>query len=91
MSLQISHAVGLDNGLTLYTPSWCGICKRAKAFLNKKRSLRRKECGETGLRGRQITPAGGSGVPLITVGSQIKKGFDPCRRMEMWQSSQVTP
>jgi glutaredoxin len=89
---QVSRASNLGSGVTLYATSWCGVCKRAKAFLREKNipfaewDVERSDYAATKF--RQL---GGSGVPLITVGSQVMKGLDSGRFMELWQANRALP
>lgn len=86
---QVSQAIGADTGLTLYTTSWCGVCKRAKAFLREKSiPFSEWDVEKTDYGAAKFRQLGGTGVPLITLGGQKMKGFDPGRFMEMWQASQ---
>jgi hypothetical protein len=48
--------------------------------------VEKTEYGETKF--RQL---GGSGVPLITVGSEKMMGFDASRFMELWKNTQGKP
>ena len=86
---RVSQAAGADQGLILYTTSWCPVCKRAKAFLRQKNiafsewDVENSDYGATKF--RQL---GGSGGPLITLNGQKMMGFDPDSFMEMWQASQ---
>lgn len=86
--VQVSQAMGADSGVTIYTTEWCGVCKRAKAFFKqngvpfREWDVEKSDYGET--RFRQL---GGSGVPLITVGSEKMMGFDANRFMEAWKNS----
>lgn len=90
--VQVSRAVGADSGVTIYTTEWCGVCKRAKAFFKqngvpfREWDVEKTEYGETKF--RQL---GGSGVPLITVGSEKMMGFDASRFMELWKNTQGKP
>ena len=86
---RVSQALGADQGVTLYTASWCGVCKRAKGFLRAKNipfsewDVEKTEYGATKF--RQL---GGTGVPLITLGANKMEGFDPDGFMQMWQAGQ---
>jgi glutaredoxin len=89
---QVSQTASQGSGVTLYTTSWCGVCKRAKAFLKEKGIPFSEWDVETSdYASTKFRQLGGSGVPLITVGSQVMKGFDSSRFMEMWQASKTTP
>ena len=59
------------------TAVWCGYCKKAKAYLAKRRVPFEELDVETSDRGRnEFAQLGGRGVPLILVGSQRMDGFD---------------
>jgi glutaredoxin len=86
---QVSQAVGADAGVTLYTTSWCAVCKRAKAFLREKSiPFSEWDVEKTDYGAAKFRQLGGTGVPLITVGAHKMMGFDPGSFMEMWQASQ---
>jgi len=69
--------------VTLYTTSWCGVCKQAKAFLKKQGVpfLERDvetEAGAADEMQRKAQAAGlrTQGVPVIDVGGELMLGFD---------------
>lgn len=87
--VQVSQATGTDTGVTLYTTEWCGVCKRAKAFMKENNvpfsewDVEKSEYGAAKFR-----QMGGRGVPLITIGSQKMMGFDANRFMQLWKAGQ---
>ena len=87
--VQVSRAIGADSGVTIYTTEWCGVCKRAKAFFAqngvpfREWDVEKMEFGA--IKYKQL---GGSGVPLITVGSEKMAGFDASAFMALWKRSQ---
>jgi glutaredoxin len=88
---QVSRVVGADSGVTIYTTQWCGVCKRAKAFLKQNGvPFREWDVEKTEYGAIKFQQLGGSGVPLITVGAQKMMGFEPTRLMEMWNTAQRT-
>lgn len=90
--VQVSQAVGADSGVTLYTTEWCGVCKRAKAFMKQNGvPFREWDVEKTDYGAAKFRQLGGSGVPLITVGSEKMLGFDANRFMELWKHSQNRP
>ncbi len=90
--VQVSRAVGADSGVTIYTTEWCGVCKRAKAFLKQNGvPFREWDVEKTDYGSVKFKQLGGSGVPLITVGSEKMMGFDAGRFMELWKRAQGTP
>jgi glutaredoxin len=61
----------------LYTTTWCGYCKKAKAHLAARGVPYREidvEASDSGR--REFSELGGRGVPVILVGSQRMDGFD---------------
>jgi glutaredoxin len=62
--------------VTMFTTSWCGYCKRARAYLNKmgipfvEYDVERDEIGK-----REYKKLNGRGVPVILVGNQRMNGF----------------
>ena len=90
--VQVSRAIGADSGVTLYTTEWCGVCKRAKAFLKQNGvPFREWDVEKTDYGSLKFKQLGGSGVPLITVGSEKMMGFDAGRFMELWKGTQSKP
>lgn len=87
---QVSHASGTDSGVTIYTTQWCGVCKRAKAFFAQNAvPFREWDVEKTDYGATKFRQLGGSGVPLITVGTQKMAGFDADSFMEMWKKGQT--
>ena len=80
--------------ITLYSASWCGYCKKARAFL-KKRKLQftehdiEKNQNAARELARKAKRAGLQlgGVPVIDVGGRLMKGFDPKRLLSMVRQS----
>jgi len=88
---EVSQAIGADSGVTLYTTEWCGVCKRAKAFLTQNGvPFREWDVEKTEYGAAKFKQLGGSGVPLITVGSEKMMGFDANRFMALWKHTQST-
>jgi len=86
---QVSKAIGADSGVTIYTTEWCGVCKRAKAFFKQNGvPFREWDVEETDFGAVKFRQLGGSGVPLITVGSEKMMGFEANRFMALWKSTQ---
>lgn len=64
-------------GVLLYGTSWCGYCKQAKAFMQKKGIAFTEYDIEHDARAKQAFDAmGGGGVPVIVVGQQRMNGFN---------------
>ena len=67
-----------EAGVTLYSTSWCGACKQAKAFLNQHGIAYLEYDVEKSDEGRQqFVALGGRGVPLIVIDGTVIKGFNP--------------
>lgn len=89
---QVSQATGADSGVTIYTTQWCGVCKRAKAFFAQNAvPFREWDVEKTEFGAIKFKQLGGSGVPLITVGTQKMAGFDEASFMAMWKKTQIKP
>ena len=64
----------------LYTTTWCGYCKKAKAHLTAKGIPYDDVDVESSAQGRgEYVKLGGHGVPVILVGEQRMDGFDAGR------------
>ena len=60
----------------LLTTTWCGVCKKAKAYLVQKGIFYREYDVETSEVGRlEYRRLSGKGVPIILVGNQKMVGF----------------
>lgn len=89
---QVSQAIGADSGVTIYTTEWCGVCKRAKTFFKQNGvPFREWDVEKTEYGAVKFKQFGGSGVPLITVGSEKMMGFDGNRFMDLWNSARQKP
>lgn len=85
---QVGRVAGADGGVTLYTTEWCGVCKRAKAFMQQNGvPFREWDVEKTEFGAIKFRQLGGTGVPLITVGTEKMMGFDAAGFMEMWKRS----
>lgn len=68
----------------ILTTTWCGVCKKAKAYLAGKGIYFSEYDVETSDIGRQeYKRLGGKGVPIILVGKQRMNGFSSSRLDEM--------
>lgn len=80
------NAVG-DFGLRevkMLTTTWCGVCKRAKAYLNGRGVYFLEYDVEQSDIGRlEYKRLNGKGVPIILVGNQRMTGFSPKKLDEM--------
>ena len=70
-----SQAAGTAK-VKLYTTTWCGYCKRAKAYLQARGTSFQEIDVETSAQGqREFQALGGRGVPVILVGNQRMDGY----------------
>ena len=61
----------------MLTTTWCGYCRRARAYLNSKGIPFEDLDVERSTQGRQeYTVLKGRGVPIILVGNQRRDGYD---------------
>ncbi len=66
--------------VVLYSAGWCGICKRARAYLRSHGIPFDEHDVETSAKGREdFVGLGGRGVPIILVGRRRMNGFSPDR------------
>ncbi|HYC37366.1 MAG TPA: glutaredoxin domain-containing protein [Usitatibacter sp.] len=67
---------GAGAGVTMYSTSWCGYCKRARDYFTAK-GIRFTEIDvEKSTEGnRRFKELGGKGVPLILAGGKVMRGF----------------
>jgi glutaredoxin len=80
-------AEGEDHGarsVTLLTTVWCGVCKRAKKFLDEKGIAYTEYDVEKNTFGKaEYKRLNGKGVPIIQVGNQRMNGFSAGRLEKM--------
>ena len=68
----------------ILTTTWCGVCKKAKAYLASKGIYYSEYDVETSEIGKQeYSRLGGKGVPIILVGKQRMDGFSLSKLDEM--------
>jgi len=69
-------AAAVQTSVKIYTTTWCGYCKRAKAYMQA-RGVRFEELDvETSSQGQvEFRSIGGRGVPVILVGNQRMDGY----------------
>lgn len=73
-----------DRQVRLYSATWCGYCRQARAYLDSRRIPYEDIDVESSERGRrQYAQLGGAGVPIILVGRQRMDGYeqDELKRM----------
>jgi len=79
----LSRPTGISKpnaNVIVYSTTWCGVCKKAKRWLNKNKIAFREYDVEKSARGRRdYKKMRGRGVPIIKVGKQRFNGFSPSR------------
>jgi glutaredoxin len=62
--------------IVIYTTSWCGYCKKAKAYFSaNKMAYKEYNIEKDRFAKRQYDRIGGIGVPVILIGDQRLNGF----------------
>lgn len=77
-------------GVTIYSTTWCGVCKKAKKWLRAKRISFRDYDIEKSARGRadyKKLKKNGGGVPIILLGKQRMNGFSEARMLTMLRNA----
>lgn len=76
-----------DRDVVIYTASWCGVCKTAKAYFNEQDIEFEEFDIETDPRGKSdFRRLGGRAVPVILVGEQRMNGFDVARFERLYRA-----
>ena len=79
--------------IILYSTSWCGVCKKARRFMEERGlAFVEKDIEKDRSAARELqekcerakVPLGG--VPVIDIGGQLMRGFDPNRLLSMLNS-----
>lgn len=69
--------------VTIYVTEWCPYCRKLEAFLEKEKiKYIRKDIEKDSEAARQYRSLSGTGVPLVTIGKTVLKGFSPARILE---------
>ncbi|MCA9544411.1 MAG: hypothetical protein KC613_08475 [Myxococcales bacterium] len=70
--------------VTMYSASWCGVCKKARAFLDDagiayvEKDIEKDQAAARELRAKaQAQGVDASGVPVFDIGGKLVAGFDP--------------
>ena len=92
--LAEAQALPVQEPIVLYSTDWCGVCKKAKKFMQKQGLIFTEKDIEKDKKAAQelqakLQRAGQSsrGVPVIDVGGQLMMGFDPNRLLALVQSA----
>jgi glutaredoxin len=80
------------SGVTLYGTTWCGYCKKARAwFAANGVNYRDLDVEADPASEKAYRALGGSGVPLIVVGKYKMQGWNPERMAALLQKSVTSP
>lgn len=73
--------------VVLYSASWCGVCKKAKAYFESEGILYKEYDIENTRKGRNdYQKLNGTGVPIIMVDKERMNGFSQGRFEKMYDS-----
>ncbi|MEA1888443.1 MAG: glutaredoxin family protein [Pseudomonadota bacterium] len=73
--------------VVIYSATWCGICKRAKAYFEEQGVAYDEFDIEKDAKGkRDYARMRGRGVPIILVGDQRMDGFDQARFQRLYSA-----
>lgn len=78
----------VSNSVTMLSTTWCGVCKKAKAWFNAKGiaftelDVEKDEEGK-----RRYRELNGRAVPIILIGNQRMNGFSEDRMEQMLRSA----
>ena len=71
----------------MYSAEWCGICKRAKSFMDSEGiPYKEYDVDESSKGKRDFKKLNGKGVPIFLVGDQRMNGFSPKRLLAMLEA-----
>lgn len=84
---QTQAAEAKHDNVILYATSWCGYCKRTRAFLAENNIQYTEYDIETTTRGRDGHQAlGGGGVPVIDIKGNVVHGYNVRKMTSILQS-----
>jgi glutaredoxin len=74
----------VSSEILMYSAEWCGVCTRAKNFMNDRGiAYTNLDVDKNKKARREFKKLKGTGVPVILVGSQRMNGFNPDKLMSM--------
>lgn len=83
---ETQSLAGGSNKVVIYSASWCGVCKKAKAYFRQRQIPFQDYDVENNSRARrEFRELGGRGVPIILVGNQRMNGFSAERFEQMYR------
>ncbi len=69
-----------DAAVRIYTAEWCGVCKRAKKYMDEKNIPYKDMDIEKNMQAkREYKKLNSRGIPVILVGKQRMNGFSPTK------------
>ena len=70
--------------MILYGADWCGACRRAKAWLDKRGiAYDERNVDEPRWKREMYAKAGRGGIPVIDVDGSVIRGFNPQRLAQL--------
>jgi glutaredoxin len=86
-AVSVETAAVASTKVTLYSASWCGYCKKARAYFTRESISFDEYDVETSAKGRtDYARLKGHGVPIILVGQQRMNGFDAAQFAALYQA-----
>lgn len=80
VSSMESYDESENKDVVMYSASWCGICKKARAYFEDQGiDYNEYDIDKDPQGKREYTQLGGRGVPVILVGNQRMDGFSKAR------------
>lgn len=74
----VSTYNGSVRKVTILSAQWCGVCRKAKAYMNSKKiAFEEWDIDQSDFARAKMKELGASGVPVILVGKQKMVGFSP--------------
>jgi glutaredoxin-like YruB-family protein len=82
--LNYAAAFNKDPTVKIYSAKWCGVCKRAKKYMQERNiKFRELDIEKDSTAKREFRKLNGRGVPVILVGRQRMNGFSPAKLESM--------
>ena len=83
-----SASLETNDAVIMYGAEWCGICKRAKKYMDSEGIPYKEYDVDKSSKGkRDYKKLNGKGVPIILVGDQRMNGFSPKRLRAMLEAA----
>ena len=75
---DIEFDPAISGAVTLYATRWCGYCAKTRALLKKHNiPYTEYDVEESSDAARQMMAMGAHGVPVVVVGDQVIRGYQP--------------